>query len=110
MLFIENINLMKLLCEIFTLFLPSRNKLSRKKYPSRHISPLSLLASILAHISPLKMAFQKYNPVSLFLRFCVPYFDYNVDSTNISFTELVTCNLKAFKKIHRKTPVTESVF
>ena len=34
--------------------------------------------------------------MSYFWGFALPYFNRNVDSTNFSFTELVTCNLKAF--------------
>ena len=69
MLFIKNMNLMKLVCVIFTLILSSRNNLSRKYPPPMHISPLSPLTSILAYISPLKKAFEKCKPVSLFSRF-----------------------------------------
>ena len=59
MLFTENINLIKLVCVIFALILSSWNKLSGKYSQPRHISHLSLLTGILAHISPLKRTFDK---------------------------------------------------
>ena len=90
-------NLMKLVCVIFTLFLSSRHKLSRKYPPPRHISHLTLLTGILAHISPLKKAFEKCKPVSLFSRFWGTSFLIAMwIQPTFSFTELVTCKLKAF--------------
>ena len=90
-------NLKKLVCAIFRLFLSSRNKPSRTYTPPRHISPLSLLAVILAYISPLNNAFEKACEV-IFKVFQYLILIVIRIQPIFSFTELVTCNLKAFQK------------
>ena len=84
---------MKLVFTIFTLFLSSRNKFFRKNPPPSHISPLSPLTGILAHISSLgkmwacELIFKFLRYLILIVMWIQPIF---------SFTEFVTCSLKAF--------------